>query len=88
MPPSEDCLTLNVWTPAKSGGERLAVMVWIHGGAFNIGSGAVPRASGEMLAARGVVVVTLNYRLGALGFLAHPGLSRESDRRAPVIMGC
>jgi para-nitrobenzyl esterase len=81
MPSSEDCLTLNVWTPAKSSGERLAVMVWIHGGAFNIGSGAVPRVSGEMLAARGVVVVTLNYRLGALGFLAHPGLSRESDRR-------
>jgi carboxylesterase type B len=78
---SEDCLTLNVWTPAKSGSERLPVMVWIHGGGFTIGSGSNPRSSGEMLAARGAVVVTFNYRLGALGFLAHPGLSRESDRR-------
>jgi para-nitrobenzyl esterase len=81
MPSSEDCLTLNVWTPAKSGSDRLPVMVWIHGGGFTIGSGAGPRYSGEMLAGRGVVVVTFNYRLGALGFLAHPGLSRESGRR-------
>ncbi|HVG38595.1 MAG TPA: carboxylesterase family protein, partial [Pyrinomonadaceae bacterium] len=80
-PTSEDCLTLNVWTPAKSGSERLPVMVWIHGGGFTIGSGASPRSSGEMLAGQGAVVVTFNYRLGALGFLAHPGLSRESDRR-------
>jgi len=56
-------------------------MVWIHGGAFTIGSGASPRSSPEMLAERGVVVVTLNYRLGALGFFAHPALSRESDRQ-------
>ncbi len=55
-------------------------MVWIHGGGFTIGSGASPRSSAEMLAGRGAVVVTLNYRLGALGFFAHPGLSRESDR--------
>ena len=80
-PSSEDCLTLNVWTPAKSGSERLPVMVWIHGGGFTIGSGSGARNTGEMLASRGAVVVTLNYRLGALGFLAHPGLSRESDRR-------
>jgi para-nitrobenzyl esterase len=72
MPSSEDCLTLNVWTPAKSNSARLPVMVWIHGGGFTIGSGA--RHSGEMLAGRGTVVVTFNYRLGALGFLAHPGL--------------
>lgn len=78
---SEDCLTLNVWTPAKSDSERLPVMVWIHGGGFTIGSGSSPRSSAEMLAGRGAVVVTLNYRLGALGFLAHPGLSRESDRQ-------
>jgi len=78
---SEDCLTLNVWTSAKSDSERLPVMVWIHGGGFTIGSGASPRSSAEMLARRGAVVVTLNYRLGALGFLAHPGLSRESDRQ-------
>ena len=79
-PSSEDCLFLNVWTPAKSLAARLPVMVWIHGGAFTIGSGASPRFSGEMLASRGVVVVTINYRLGALGFFAHPGLSRESDQ--------
>jgi para-nitrobenzyl esterase len=79
-PSSEDCLTLNVWTPARSGRERLPVMVWIHGGGFTIGSGASPRSSGETLANEGVVVVTFNYRLGALGFLAHPGLSRESDQ--------
>ena len=79
VPSSEDCLTLNVWTPAKSDSARLPVMVWIHGGGFTIGSGA--RHSGEMLAGRGAVVVTFNYRLGALGFLAHPGLSRESDRQ-------
>jgi para-nitrobenzyl esterase len=81
MPTGEDCLTLNVWTPAKSGRERLPVMVWIHGGGFTIGSGASPRSSGETLAGQGAVVVTFNYRLGALGFLAHPGLSRESDQR-------
>ena len=78
---SEDCLTLNVWTPAKSGSERLAVMVWIHGGGFTIGDVTTPRFDGEMLAGRGVVVVTFNYRLGPLGFLAHPALSRESPQR-------
>lgn len=81
MATSEDCLTLNLWTPAKSAGERLPVMVWIHGGAFTIGDVTGPRYDGEMLAHRGVVVVTFNYRVGALGFLAHPGLSRESPRR-------
>jgi para-nitrobenzyl esterase len=78
---SEDCLTLNVWTPAKSGSERLPVMVWIHGGGFTIGDVTVPRYDGEMLASRGVVVVTFNYRLGPFGFLAHPTLSRESPQR-------
>ena len=80
-PTSEDCLTLNLWTPAKSAVERLPVMVWIHGGAFTIGDVATPRYDGEMLAHRGAVVVTFNYRVGALGFLAHPGLSRESPQR-------
>ena len=76
---SEDCLYLNVWTPAAPGGaERLAVMVWIHGGGFVVGSGSEPRYDGTRLAARGIVVVTLNHRLNALGFLAHPELSRES----------
>jgi para-nitrobenzyl esterase len=78
-PASEDCLTLNIWTPAKSSGDRLPVMVWIHGGGFNFGSVTGPRVDGTNLARRGVVVVSLNYRLGALGFLAHPALSRESE---------
>jgi para-nitrobenzyl esterase len=67
---SEDCLTLNVWTPALDGAQR-PVMVWIHGGAFRQGSGDI---DGGVLAARGVVVVSLNYRLGPLGFFAHPAL--------------
>src|SRR5262245_41195734 len=78
-PTSEDCLTLNVWTPATSGDDRLAVMVWIHGGGFAAGSVTLPRLDGTNLARRGVVVVSINYRLGALGFLAHPMLSRESE---------
>ena len=78
-PASEDCLTLNVWTPAESSGDRLPVMVWIHGGGFNFGSVTGPRVDGTNLARRGVVVVSLNYRQGALGFLAHPALSRESE---------
>ena len=80
-PASEDCLTLNVWTPAKSSGDRLPVMVWIHGGGFNFGSVTSPRVDGTNLARRGVVVVSFNYRLGALGFLAHPALSRESEHQ-------
>jgi len=75
---SEDCLYLNVWTPALGGAERLPVMVWIHGGGFAVGSGTEPRYDGAKLAARGVLVVTLNHRLNALGFLAHPELSAES----------
>jgi para-nitrobenzyl esterase len=78
-PASEDCLTVNVWTPATSNGDRLPVMVWLHGGGFNFGSVTSPRVDGTNLARRGVVVVSLNYRLGALGFLAHPALSRESE---------
>jgi para-nitrobenzyl esterase len=80
---SEDCLYLNVWTPAQPGGaERLPVMVWIHGGGFVVGSGAEPRYDGARLASRGIVVVTVNYRLNALGFLAHPALSAESPQKA------
>jgi carboxylesterase type B len=80
-PASEDCLTLNVWTPAPSSGDRLPVMVWIHGGGFNFGTVTLPRVDGTNLARRGVVVVSFNYRLGALGFLAHPALSRESEHQ-------
>jgi para-nitrobenzyl esterase len=75
----EDCLYINVWTPAQSASERLPVMVWIHGGGFLSGSGADIRCDGEHLAGRGVVVVTFNYRLGIFGYLAHPRLSRESE---------
>ena len=81
-PIGEDCLYLNVWTAAKSAGERRPVMVWIHGGAYTRGSGAVSTYDGETLAAKGVVLVTINYRLGIFGFLAHPELSRESDVKA------
>ena len=80
---SEDCLFLNVWTPAAPGdGARLATMVWIHGGGFVAGSGAEPRYDGAHVAARGIIVVTVNHRLNALGFLAHPDLTAESDHRA------
>jgi para-nitrobenzyl esterase len=77
-PTNEDCLYLNVWTPAKSAAERLPVMVWIHGGSFETGSGSMEVYGGQNLAAKGVVVVTISYRLGPLGFLAHPALSAES----------
>ncbi|MHC1743240.1 MAG: carboxylesterase family protein [Syntrophobacteraceae bacterium] len=76
---SEDCLSLNVWARAARPGEKLPVMVWIHGGAFNFGSGSLPEYNGRNLAKRGVVVVTINYRLGPLGFLVHPLLSKESE---------
>ncbi|MBC7230702.1 MAG: carboxylesterase family protein [Actinobacteria bacterium] len=75
---SEDCLYLNVWTPAERPGEGLPVMVWIHGGAFKSGAGSLPIYDGKNLARKGVVVVTINYRLGALGLMAHPLLSQES----------
>lgn len=74
---SEDCLYLNVWTPAKSPSEKLAVMVWIHGGGLQAGSASEPRQDGAVLATHGVVVVGINYRLGVLGFMAHPALSKE-----------
>jgi len=75
---SEDCLYLNIWTQARERTEKLPVMVWIHGGAWTFGSGSLPRYNGSNLAQKGVVVVTLNYRLGPFGFLAHPLLNRES----------
>ncbi len=75
----EDCLYLNVWTPAApTVDEKRAVLFYIHGGGFVAGSGAEPRYDGARLAARGIVVVTVNYRLNALGFLAHPELTAES----------
>jgi len=79
---SEDCLYLNVWTPAQSPGEKLPVMVWIYGGGFQAGSASEPRQDGERLARQGVVVVSMNYRLGIFGFLAHPELTKESEHGA------
>lgn len=79
---SEDCLYLNVWTAAKSAKDRLPVMVWIHGGGFTRGAGSTSSYDGENLARKGVVLVTLNYRLGIFGFFAHPALTAESEHHA------
>jgi len=81
-PIGEDCLFLNVWTGAKSPNARLPVMVWIYGGGFNEGSGAIAVYDGTELAKKGVIVVTVNYRVGPLGFLAHPELTKESEHRS------
>jgi para-nitrobenzyl esterase len=80
-PPSEDCLFLNLWTPTTSP-RNLPVLVWIHGGGFIGGSGAVPIYDGANLAAKGAVVVTINYRVGPLGFLSHPALSAEDPHHS------
>jgi len=80
--PSEDCLYLNVWTPAKNASERLPVIVWFYGGGFVSGSSSEARYDGVHLAAKGAVVVTPNYRLGVFGFLAHPELTKESGHNA------
>ncbi|MEL6104912.1 MAG: carboxylesterase family protein [Planctomycetota bacterium] len=77
---SEDCLYLNVWTNRQRTSEKRPVMVWIHGGGFTQGSGHRAGYDGTQLAKRGVVAVTLNYRLGALGFMTHPALSEESPQ--------
>ncbi len=77
---SEDCLYLNLWSPAPRADAKLPVMVWIHGGGFNFGSASQAEYQGRRLAEKGVVVVTINYRLGPLGFFAHPRLAQESGR--------
>jgi len=75
---SEDCLTLNIWRPARvKAGQKLPVMVWIYGGGFVVGSGAQPGYDGSQFARQGVILVTFNYRLGRFGFFAHPALSAE-----------
>jgi len=79
---SEDCLYLNVWTPAKSAGAKLPVMVYFFGGGFVAGDGSEPRYDGESLASKGILTVTISYRLGIFGFLAHPELTRESPHHA------
>jgi para-nitrobenzyl esterase len=79
-PMSEDCLYLNIWTPAKSNQEKLPVAFWIHGGAFLGGYGHEKEFDGAAFCRRGVILVTINYRLGVFGFLAHPLLSAENRR--------
>jgi para-nitrobenzyl esterase len=79
---SEDCLTLNVWTPAANKNAKLPVMVWIYGGGFMGGGSSEPRQDGTNLAKNGVVVVSMNYRLGIFGFFAHPDLTSESPHKA------
>ena len=81
-PMSEDCLFLNVWAPAKPPKGGAPVMFWIHGGSFTAGSGAQALYDGSRLAERGVVVVTINYRLGRFGFFAHPALTAEAKGAA------
>lgn len=75
---SEDCLYLNVWTPAKTAQDKLPVMVWIYGGGFSFGSTADPSHDGELLARNGVILVSITYRVGNLGFLCHPELTAEN----------
>lgn len=75
---SEDCLYLNVWSPAKTAKDRIPVLVWIHGGGFSAGAASEQMFNGENLAKKGVVLVCIAYRIGQLGFLAHPELSAES----------
>ncbi len=79
---SEDCLYLNIWTPAKTGKEELPVLVYFYGGGFIAGDGSEFRYDGESMARRGIVSITVNYRLGVFGFMAHPGLSKESPHHA------
>ena len=76
-PPSEDCLYINVWTPAKAANAKLPVFVWTYGGGFTGGSGSDSWYDGETLAKKGIIVVTYNYRLGMFGFFAHPDLTAE-----------
>jgi para-nitrobenzyl esterase len=79
---SEDCLYLNVWTPANTGREKLPVLVYFFGGGFIAGDGSEFRYDGESMAKKGIVAITVNYRLGVFGFFAHPELTNESTRRA------
>lgn len=79
---SEDCLTLNVWVPAKAAAAKLPVMVWIYGGGFVAGTTSEARQDGTHLAQQGVIVVSMNYRLGVFGFFVHPELAKESGRNA------
>jgi len=84
---SEDCLTLNVWTPTTGSSAKLPVMVWIHGGGYMQGSGNVARLNSPAFASEGVVLVTINYRLNAFGFFAHPALTASQANEAHANFG-
>lgn len=86
IPMSEDCLYLNIWTPAKTPDEKLPVYVWYYGGGLQVGNPAEMEFDGERIARRGIVVVTVNYRVNVFGFLAHPELTKESPE-APANFG-
>jgi para-nitrobenzyl esterase len=79
---SEDCLYLNIWTPARTAADKLPVLVYFYGGGMVAGDGSEPRYDGESISRRGVVAITVNYRLGVFGFLAHPELTKESPHHA------
>ncbi|MDR6943556.1 carboxylesterase/lipase family protein [Mucilaginibacter pocheonensis] len=79
---SEDCLYLNVWTPAKTGKEKLPVLVYFYGGGLAAGDGSEPRYDGESMAKKGIVALTVNYRLGIFGFFSHPELTKESPNHS------
>ena len=81
LPQAEDCLYLNIWTPANYASEKLPVMVWIHGGGFSMGAPLESTYFGEKLTQEGVIYVSVAYRLGVLGFLAHPELTAESPNK-------
>ncbi|HYF67504.1 MAG TPA: carboxylesterase family protein [Ohtaekwangia sp.] len=81
-PLSEDCLYLNIWTPGNIEKEKLPVLVWIHGGAFLSGAASCPVYDGEAMARKGIVFVSINYRLGIFGFMAHPDLTAESENKS------
>ena len=82
FPMSEDCLYLNVWTPAKSDSEKLPVAVYIHGGGMETGYSYLNAYDGEAFAKRGVIMVTIAYRLGIFGFMAHPDLAAEDPHHS------
>ncbi len=86
-PASEDCLFLNVWAPrpAATSGEKAPVMVWLHGGGNTAGAGSLGAYDGAAFARDGIILVTLNYRLGALGFFAHPAITKAAGPKEPLI---
>ncbi|NBT16590.1 MAG: carboxylesterase family protein, partial [Chitinophagia bacterium] len=79
-PIGEDCLYLNVWTAAKSDNKKRPVLVWIYGGGFRSGGSACPIYDGEAMARKGIIFVSINYRVGILGFFAHPGLASDGEK--------